>query len=117
MFLIAILALCALPSFASMRWRTRVDTGGVTVWRGLGRRTLCWRDVLRVSLELEARSIEVAVRRSDGRTVTIRPTDGDLIGVLVTARAALAATDSPAAAPSVVSRRRPAPHVAPARSR
>jgi hypothetical protein len=82
--------LFAVGSLLAVRWRTEIHHDRVVVHRGLARREVRWTDVTAVTLS-QSRSFDVALRLTNYCAVHIRPTDGDLIGVLVTARAAHAA--------------------------
>ena len=74
---------------STVRRRTVIAADQVSCWRGLARRDLEWRDVTDVVLEDGyPRKLEVTVRLSSGRVECILPTDGDVTGVLLAARAA-----------------------------
>jgi hypothetical protein len=93
--------LMAVFTALAVRWRTEIHHDRVVVHRGLARREVRWSDVTAVTLS-RSRSFDVTLRLTNYCSVDIRPTDGDLMGVLVTARAAhaaYAATLSAAAPP------------------
>ena len=95
---------------AQADWLAAADR--VVIHRGLTRREVRWSDVTAVTL-VQSRSFDVALRLTNYCSVNIRPTDGDLIGVLVTARAAHAAYIGRAAALSAAA---PPPTAAAART-
>lgn len=91
----------AVGTVLAIRWRTEIHHDRVVIHRGLGRREVRWSEVTAVSLS-QARPIDVTLRLVNYCSVDIRASDGAVIELLVTARAAhaaYAATVSAAAPP------------------